>query len=318
MNTKLFFRPLMMLSVLALIFSSCLEDESEFEKQINFEQDLLNKHFEQNNIEPTRDNTGLYYQVLEENTDGTAVEEGDIVSIRYTMRTLDGKMIDSLSAQQDQDTVIRFRHIGGAVYPEGINLGVRLMHAGEKFRFFIPSYRAFNQFSYKTLIPSESILITDIEVVGTETTDQLKDREIQEIRDYIAAHQLEGVTEQSNGLFYQRLEEGSGDLVKTGQQVEIAYKGYYLNNEVFDESKDNQPIKFTIDNSNVIEGLQEGMKLMKQGEKGRIFIPSHLAYGAGVQVVPEVARKDFLKAVNIRDMAPFRTLVFEVELADID
>lgn len=303
---------------IVFILSSCLESESEFEKQIDFEEKLLNDHFQQNNITATRDNSGIYYQVLEENSNGTPVEEGDVVAIRYVMRTLNGKMVDSLSAQQETDTAIYFQHIGGAVYPEGINLGVRLMNEGEKFRFYFPSYRAFNQFSYKTLLPSESLLVTDIEVIKVESADDVKARENEQIKNYIAEHALEGVTEQSNGIFYQKLDDGSGELVKSGQEVEISYKGYYLNNEVFDESEANQPIKFPVDYSNVIKGLQEGMKLMKKGEKGRIFVPSHLAYGAGVQVVPEVVRNDFLKAMNMRDMAPFRTLIFDVELEDID
>jgi len=133
----------------------------------------------------------------------------------------------------------------------------------------------------------------------------------------VSGHQLENVEEKSSGIFYQQLQAGSGDKVKSGQQVEIAYKGYYINDEVFDESESDQPIKFTIGYNNVIPGFEEGIKLMKEGEKGRIFIPSHLAYGAGIQVIPDFVRSSFLKSYQLKDMVPFQTMIFDVEVKSI-
>jgi FKBP-type peptidyl-prolyl cis-trans isomerase len=302
-----------------LAVSGCMETENEFNQQIEFEEGLLNDYFAQNNLEPTRDNSGIYYEVLESNPDGEPVEEEDIVGIRYVMRRLSGQMIDSLASNiQEADTVVRFQHVNGALYPDGINLGVRLMNEGEKFRLYLPSYRAFNEYSYKTLIPSETIIIADVEVVEVISMDDMKVEEKQRIGEYVATHQLENVEEKSTGIFYQRLSSGSGNQVEVGKQVKIAYKGYYLNDEVFDESETDQPIKFTVGYSDIISGFEAGIKLMKEGEKGRIFIPSHLAYGASVQVVPGFVRKSFLKHYNLRDMQPFQTLIFEVEVKDID
>jgi len=309
---------LSILMINVLFLSSCMETENEFEKQINFEEDLLNDHFTQNSINATRDNSGIFYEVLESNPDGEPVEENDIVAIRYVMRRLSGQMIDSLSsASQEKDTVVRFQHLSGALYPDGVNLGVRLMNVGEKFRLYIPSYRAFNDFSYKTLIPSETILVTDVEVVDVASEEEVENEEKQLIQNYVSGHQLENVEEKSSGIFYQQLQAGSGDKVKSGQQVEIAYKGYYINDEVFDESESDQPIKFTIGYNNVIPGFEEGIKLMKEGEKGRIFIPSHLAYGAGIQVIPDFVRSSFLKSYQLKDMVPFQTMIFDVEVKSI-
>jgi len=318
MESKLKTSTLVFLILIASAFSSCMEDENQFEEQVNFEEELLNDYFEQNDITATRDNSGIYYQVLESSPDGAPVEEGDILSIHYVMRTLSGTMVDSLqSSSQETDTLVRFQHVGGALYPEGINLGVRLMNEGEKFRIFMPSYRAFHDFSYKTLIPSGSILIADIEVAEVASLEDVEAEEKQQIQEYIATHQLDNVQEEANGIFYQQIEAGSGDTVKEGTHVEISYKGYFLNDEIFDESEVDQPIKFTVGYNNIITGFEKGIKLMKEGEKGRIFIPSHLAYGAGVQVIPHFVRNSFLKNYELKNMAPFRTLIFEVELKDV-
>ncbi|WPP51621.1 FKBP-type peptidyl-prolyl cis-trans isomerase [Catalinimonas niigatensis] len=292
--------------------------DTEFEKQVEFEEQLITDHLELNNITATRDNSGIYYEVLNENTNGTPIEEEDIVSIRYIMKTLGGKLIDSLSMSEEVDTVVRFQHVAGAILPKGINFGVRLMNEGEKFRFYIPSYLAFGNYSYKTLLSSGAILVVDTEVVKVESEEDVKAQEKQAIQQYITMHQLERVSEKSSGIFYQILSEGTGEVVKTGQSVKVAYKGLYLNDEVFDESKSGEPISFSIGYSNIIKGFEEGIKLMKKGEKGRIFVPSDLAYGQGTQVIPGILRKDYLKTYNLRDMAPYQTLIFEVELKEVN
>ncbi|MFP4094678.1 MAG: FKBP-type peptidyl-prolyl cis-trans isomerase [Cyclobacteriaceae bacterium] len=57
---------------------------------------------------------------------------------------------------------------------------------------------------------------------------------------------------------------------------------------------------------------------MKKGEKARIIIPSELAYGPGIQVVPELLRSEFLKAAQLRDIKPLEPLIFEIEIVDIN
>ena len=69
---------------------------------------------------------------------------------------------------------------------------------------------------------------------------------------------------------------------------------------VFDSSyKRNQPIEFNVGIGQVIPGWDEGIMLLKKGDKAKFVIPSNLAYGeAGAGgVIP-----------------PNATLIFEVEL----
>ncbi|WKN31891.1 FKBP-type peptidyl-prolyl cis-trans isomerase [Porifericola rhodea] len=302
-----------------VFLSGCLDTgDTDFEKQVKFEEKLITDHLESNNITATRDNSGMYYQVLEKNTGGTPVEEEDVVSIRYVMKTLGGKFIDSLSMSTEADSAVIFQHVTGAIYPEGINWGVRLMNEGEKFRFYIPSYYGFKNYSYKTLIPSESILVVDVEVVDVLSASDMAAREDQGIKDYIAENELENVKKQSSGVYYQVLEEGSGSVLKAGQSVEVQYKGYFPNGEVFDESKSDTPLSFVVGYNNLIAGFDEGIKLMKKGEKGRIFIPSKHAYNQGTQVIPGLIRKDFLEKYQIRNMPPFQTLIFDVEVTKVN
>ena len=104
----------------------------------------------------------------------------------------------------------------------------------------------------------------------------------------------------SSGLKYKILNKGNGDSPVKGDKVKVHYKGMLIDETVFDSSyKRNQPIEFNVGIGQVIPGWDEGIMLLKKGEKAKFVIPSNLGYGetgAG-GVIP-----------------PNATLIFEVEL----
>lgn len=84
----------------------------------------------------------------------------------------------------------------------------------------------------------------------------------------------------ASGLYYKTLEEGTGELVKSGDKIEVHYIGKLLSGATFDSSYDRaQTFKMTVGVKEVIEGWDEALQLMKVGEEARIFVPSHIAYG---------------------------------------
>ena len=109
-----------------------------------------------------------------------------------------------------------------------------------------------------------------------------------------------GFNKTDSGLRYQIIQEGTGVKAEKGQTVSVHYKGQLLDGTVFDSSyKRNQPIDFPLGVGQVIPGWDEGIQLLKVGDKARLVIPSDLAYGsAGAGgVIP-----------------PNATLIFDVEL----
>lgn len=112
-----------------------------------------------------------------------------------------------------------------------------------------------------------------------------------------------GFEKTSSGLRYQLIQKGSGKQPQKGQVVSVHYKGQLTDGTVFDSSyKRNQPIEFPIGTGQVIPGWDEGIALLKEGDKARFVIPSELAYGnqGAVGVIP-----------------PGATLIFDVELVGI-
>ena len=90
----------------------------------------------------------------------------------------------------------------------------------------------------------------------------------------------DGIHETDSGLQYQLLEEGTG-TVHPGPKTKVLahYHGALIDGTVFDSSVERgQPLSFGL--NQVIRGWTEGLQLMVEGQKMRLFIPSKLAYGS--------------------------------------
>lgn len=83
----------------------------------------------------------------------------------------------------------------------------------------------------------------------------------------------------SSGLKYVMVSTGSGSKPKAGQKVEVYYTGKFLNGREFESNRKDDPFKFTIGVQQAIPGWDEGVLLMKEGEKGILILPAKLAYG---------------------------------------
>lgn len=112
----------------------------------------------------------------------------------------------------------------------------------------------------------------------------------------------DSVTQTASGLQYMVLKEGTGAKPGPTDEVTVHYTGRLLNGTVFDSSVDRgEPATFAL--NKVIAGWTEGLQLMREGAKYRLFIPSELAYGsegAGGQILPN------------------STLIFDVELIKVN
>jgi len=112
-----------------------------------------------------------------------------------------------------------------------------------------------------------------------------------------------GFEKTDSGLRYQIIQKGSGAKASQGKNISVHYKGQLVDGRVFDSSYERkQPIDFQVGVGQVIKGWDEGLQLLQVGDKARLVIPSHLAYGsqgAGGVIPPDA------------------TLIFDVELMDV-
>ncbi len=98
------------------------------------------------------------------------------------------------------------------------------------------------------------------------------EKDIEKIKEYLEENNLEAQSTDS-GIHYIIEKEGTGPSPTDTSTITVQYTGKLLSGEVFDEGLE------TFQLNNLIEGWKEGMKLFHQGGKGKLFIPSELAYG---------------------------------------
>ncbi|MDR1723473.1 MAG: FKBP-type peptidyl-prolyl cis-trans isomerase [Tannerella sp.] len=110
----------------------------------------------------------------------------------------------------------------------------------------------------------------------------------------------EGVVTTSSGLQYKILVEGNGAIPENNSTVSVNYRGTLIDGTEFDSSyKNNAPSQFRC--NQVIPGWTEALSIMPVGSKWELYIPQELAYGS----------------VEQRNIPPYSTLIFEIELVDI-
>lgn len=106
----------------------------------------------------------------------------------------------------------------------------------------------------------------------------------------------------ASGLKIKLIQEGKGKQAAAGTTVAVHYTGTLTDGKKFDSSRDRgEPIKFKLGEGRVIKGWDEGIAMLKVGDKAIFTIPPSIGYGE-------------------RDMGtipPNSTLIFEVELMDV-
>lgn len=155
----------------------------------------------------------------------------------------------------------------------------------------------------------------DCENERGECPDEQLAEDISIIENYLDENNLIAQRDNNYDLFYIIEEEGTGARPENGQLVAVNYTGKFLNGEVFDssiesvakeagvysETREYKPFEFTLGNRQVILGWDVGIKLLKEGTKATLILPSYLGYGyRGNNSIP-----------------PNTVLLFEVELVNI-
>lgn len=127
------------------------------------EDEKLLEYIKEEGIDVTPTSSGLYYIQLERG-EGRKVESGDMVSVHYEGRLLDGTVFDS---SHDRGEPLEFIVGQGWVIP-GWDEGIGMMHVGGNATLIIPSYLGYGDRMDIPVIPPYSTLIFDVEVVDAQ------------------------------------------------------------------------------------------------------------------------------------------------------
>ncbi len=229
--------------------------------------------------------SGLKYVFTKLGT-GTKAESGDKVAVHYTGKLTNDSVFDSSYKRNQQ---FEF-YLGAGQVIIGWDEGIALMKVVDKATLTIPSELGYGE-ADMGVIPPNSILVFDVELVNVTKITKPKEFDVKG----------KDTTTTQTGLKCIIIHETDGVQAKAGDMVTVHYTGYFLDGKIFDSSvQRGTPFGFQLGQGKVIKGWDEGIALLKVGEKARLIIPYTLAYGEK-EIGPIPAKS---------------TLIFDVELID--
>ena len=126
--------------------------------------------------------------------------------------------------------------------------------------------------------------------------------EKENIANYIRRHGWE-MQETGSGLSYMIYEDGTGLMAEKGKVAVLKYKLWLITGDLVYSSDDRGLKTFLVGKGGVESGLEEAILLMKKGDKVRLVLPSHLAYGL----------------LGDEDKIPPRTaIIYDIELVELN
>lgn len=276
----------------------------------------------------SRSESGVLYKVETKNPKGRAVVEGDIVIGNYAVAYGDSLVFSSLGtpAQPTFGAMEANRAFKGDLID-----GLFLMKEGEQYTFAFPYDSIAKMQQLPPFFKKGDFAYYTVKIEKLMTSQEFQEeqqrlaKEQQRVADSLQAVEMTALVEYlhknnysdvaTDGVYYKQISKGGEVKPSEGNKVKVHYAGRFLDGRLFDTSVEEiavaegrhdktrayQPLEFTIGKHQMIEGFERAVKMMSQGEKGIVVIPSSLAYGARQR----------------GEIAPFSTLVFELELVEV-
>lgn len=256
--------------------------------------------------------TGIHYKLISLGDGSAKPEILNYLTVNISYRTIK----DSLFFQG-----LRKFQLTAPRYKGSIEECFLMLVLGDSASFYFPA----DSFFVKTLETSRprfinkgDLMRADIKMMEIQTEKQYQlEKEaflnwINDFGDYervILKQYMDGeklsIAPTSSGLFYIPIIKKEGKSVAIGDTITVNFEGRFFNSKIFDSTKKrNEPFQFVYGQKwQVIEGLEEAIGMMKEGEKSLFIIPSKLAFGE--------------KGSSTGIIPPFTSVIFEVELIEV-
>lgn len=311
---------IMLTAMSCLMLFSCSIGETDYERQVKIDDQILYKYMADNNIQAQKHSEGFYYQVLTANSAGAALKKNDVVSFYYTITNLNPSSMalqNSFVAATPIETnelpgtkPAQFKLLTYSIIPEGLDYAVSMMRVGEKYRFYIPSYLAYGSYS-TTDFSANSNFIIDIRIVDAKTETEIDDIQRDSIENYVST-KYAAFEKYASGLYFVDSIPGTGRRPNSVDYVSIDFTRKYMDDNVI---KVTNGVSFFLGQGQAVQGLEEGIKLMKEGGTSVLIMPSKLAFKQSLCVIPQKTRTKLLtdRIISV-DILPYSIVKYVVKL----
>jgi FKBP-type peptidyl-prolyl cis-trans isomerase FkpA len=243
-----------------------------------------------NNYKTQVTESGLKYQIFEHEDDARKAKLGDIMTFHFVIKNgADSTLRDSYKEGTPQKMVLQ-----APQYKGSFEEGLALLAAGDSAKITISADTLYAKIMQPMppMIKKGSELTFTVKVLSVLTSEEFQKQQSESagkqkgidnktIEDFLAKNNLKAKARKTaSGLYYIPQTETAGASPAAGDNVKVHYTGKFLDGKEFDSSKNQgKPLDLQVGAGMVIPGWEEGIMLMKKGEKGLLIIPSGLAYG---------------------------------------
>jgi FKBP-type peptidyl-prolyl cis-trans isomerase len=281
-----------------------------------------------NNVDYKKTKSGLLYKIITPSgSKDTLVKPGNMLKLFFQQKINDSllqsnygklptyaKVEENVGAVYDPREIFTMLHKGDSVVSvilvdSLIKKGLLMtmppfMHKGDRLYIY---------FKIVDVFYSDSLARNDNEREMTkEMARQKKEmegkavEEAKEVETYLASKKIT-TQKTEKGTYVQILETGQGAQIDSGKYVTVKYKGSTFNGKVFDTNMDTtfhhaEAYSFVVGAGQMIQGFDDGIRLLKKGGHANLYIPAVLAYG------PQSPSPD---------IKPYENLIFEVSVVDV-
>lgn len=228
----------------------------------------INPFFDEAKITYTRDPSGFSYCFLNDVEGPTAKmnENVYINALGYYLLSDGSKYVFESSAEEGQ--MQHFRLNRAVENPAWLKI-LQMCSVGDQVIMAIPPENA--RMELKKLIPEDVTVFFEFKLEAIEEPSFLKGEPLRSIKT-------------AAGVEVQTMKEGQGALIDTNVMVFIHYTGYTIDSlgilHVFDSSFDRgRPFGVEPGKGQVIQGWEEALLLMKEGDECHIKVPAKAGYG---------------------------------------
>jgi FKBP-type peptidyl-prolyl cis-trans isomerase FkpA len=267
-----------------------------------------------------RTKSGLQYKIIPDGSKGDLVKRGQILKISFIQKVHDSILNRS---PEGFPTYQRVDSVGPTYNPAEV---FGLLHKGDSVVIVlqVDTILRKSKGNLPPFLKKKDKILLSIKVLDIFASDSLvkvdrdkyldaeKAKEVAAIDDYLNKNNITHTEKTKDGVYYQILTAGDGPRADSGKMVSIKYTGYTMDGKFFDSNTDStkqvqrHPLtlfEFRAGVSGAIPGMVEAITAFRKGDKGKMYVPSILGYGA--------------QGAGAGVIKPFANLIFDIEVVDV-
>ena len=254
---------------------------------------------------------GLYYKFYHHDASAQKPNQTDFVKLEMACYLDDSLYYDWRGTGNDV-----YAQLNGSKFAGDLHEAYAMMHVGDSASFYIKAdsiaVRYYDQDPDKVGLKPEDYFRYEVKLVEVKTQEEfkasiegvqleaLREQSEQAFWDYLKENNITEYT--ASGLFFSKSVTTQGAMPKKGQTACIKFVASYLDGVLLGTSDQlGEVYEVAYGEGKVLRGLEEGIGLMRVGEKARLVLPYTLAYGSQAY----------------GSIPPYSNLVFDVELVEI-